>query len=277
MLKLKYVPLYAITALVLTSCGNSSTEKRFTEEKKEGQSSENIANTNTDFDINKVSQALGNFIGKNLNSPGIHFDLESIIKGIRDGAAGKPSPLSDQEYEKAMGQLQQQALTAVSTKNLEAANAFLKENATAEGVVEIIPQKLQYKIIEEGNGPTVEEHGSPQITYVGKYLDGTVFGNSEAAGGPITVPLDQTIQGFSKGIVGMKEGEKRRLFVHPDQGYGTGGQLLPNSLLIFDVEVIKASAPEKEVAMSFHGDVSNFSEGEPGNPGQTNTNEDQPE
>ena len=44
---------------------------------------------------------------------------------------------------------------------------------------------------------------------------------------PITIPLDQTIPGFSKGIVGMKEGEKRRLFVHPDLGYGTTGQLPP--------------------------------------------------
>jgi len=40
--------------------------------------------------------------------------------------------------------------------------------------VEIIPGKLQYVILQEGNGPAVEEHGSPQITYTGKYLDGNV-------------------------------------------------------------------------------------------------------
>ena len=39
----------------------------------------------------------------------------------------------------------------------------------------------------------------------------------------------------------MKEGEKRRLFLHPDLGYGTTGHLPPNSLLIFDVEVVKAN------------------------------------
>jgi len=43
----------------------------------------------------------------------------------------------------------------------------------------------------------------------------------------------------------MKEGEKRRLFVHPEVGYGTSGQLLPNSLLIFDIEVIKAKSMTK--------------------------------
>jgi len=74
-----------------------------------------------------------------------------------------------------------------------------------------------------------------------------VFGSSEETGGPITIPLDQTIPGFSKGLVGMKEGEKRRLFVHPDLGYGTMGQLPPNELLIFDIEVVKAdTADEKD-------------------------------
>jgi len=94
------------------------------------------------------------------------------------------------------------------------------------------------------------------INYTGKYIDGTVFGSSETAGGPITVPIDQTIPGFSKGIVGMKEGEKRRLFVHPDMGYGTTGQLPPNSMLIFDIEVVKATSPDKDVTDAFQSKMS---------------------
>jgi peptidylprolyl isomerase len=42
----------------------------------------------------------------------------------------------------------------------------------------------------------------------------------------------------------MKEGEKRRLYVHPDLGYGTTGQLPPNELLIFDIEVVKADSDD---------------------------------
>lgn len=244
---LKKASLYTLAALALVSCGDQPAEKKLVETNESKQSE------NSNLDIDKISEALGNFIGRNLNSPGIHFDLESIIKGIRNGAAGKPSPLNDQEYEKAMGELQQKALSAVSEKNLREAEAFMKDNAQAKGVIEVIPGKLQYTILQEGKGPAVEEHGSPEIIYTGKYLDGTVFGSSDAAGGPITVPLDQTIPGFSKGIAGMKEGEKRRLFVHPEVGYGTSGQLLPNSLLIFDIEIVKAKAPEGESADAFHG------------------------
>jgi peptidylprolyl isomerase len=202
-------------------------------------------NDSNDIDMAKISESFGNFIGRNLKSNGIEFNLDSIIKGMREGAAGKPAPLNEQEYEKMMTKLQEKAFNSLADTNLKSANEFLSKNTSAAGVVEIIPGKLQYTILEKGHDPVVQEHGSPLINYTGKYIDGSVFGSSEEAGGPITIPLDQTIPGFSKGLVGMKEGEKRRLFVHPEMGYGRAGHLAPNSLLIFDIEIVKATSPEK--------------------------------
>lgn len=276
MSNLKKISLFALTTLVLASCGSSPSDQQPKEEKniqiKEEKKEKNIQTTEgknqqtqthnsddpADINIKKVSQALGNFIGRNLNTPGIHFDLDSIITGIREGATGKPSPMNDQEYEKAMSELQQQALKAISQKNLDEANAFLKENAKAKGVNEIVPGKLQYTILQEGHEPAVQDHGSPQINYVGKYIDGSTFGDSSTSGGPITVPLDQTIPGFNQGIKGMKEGEKRRLFVHPDLGYGTSGLLPPNSLLIFEIEVVKANSPEKAIGEFFQAEETDY-------------------
>ncbi len=196
-------------------------------------------------DIKQASQAFGHFIGRNLNTPAMQFDMEKVIQGIRDGIAGKPAPLSDKDYEALMMRIQKKAFENLSTTNLKAADEFMVKNAKEANVVVLEPGKLQYLTLTQGNGPTVEAHGTPSINYVGKYLDGTVFGSSEEAGGPVNIPLDQTIPGFSKGILGMKEGEKRRLFVHPSMGYGTMGQLPPNSLLIFDIEVVKASTPKE--------------------------------
>lgn len=240
--KLHLIALIALTSLI--ACGPTQKDESSKQADQTQQASVKV--DTGDIDINKVSEALGHFIGRNLNTSGIHFELEKIVEGIRKGAAGKPAPMSDAEYEKAMGDLQQKAFNAVAEANLVASVKFMSENAKADGVVEIIPGKLQYKILEEGNGPVVPEHGSPLINYTGKYLNGNVFGSSESAGGPITVPIDQTIPGFSKGIAGMKEGEKRRLFVHPEYGYGRSGQLPPDSLLIFDIEVVKAVSPEGE-------------------------------
>lgn len=214
-------------------------------EKQETKSQTEQTQDVTPEDIKKASEAFGHFIGRNLNTPAIKFDLDKIIQGMKDGMAGKEAPLSDKDYEELMMRIQKKAFENLSTANLKAAEEFMAKNAHEPKVVEIEPLKLQYMILSQGTGPVVESHGTPSINYVGKYIDGTVFGSSEDAGGPINIPLDQTIPGFSKGIVGMKEGEKRRLFVHPSMGYGTMGHLPPNSLLIFDIEVVKASTPKE--------------------------------
>ncbi len=217
------------------------------------------------IDMKKLSEAFGNFIGRNLQTPGLSFDLENIIKGIREGAAGQSSPLSEKEYEEMMAAVQERAFKEMSAANLKTANDFMAKNKQEKGVTEIVPGKLQYLTLKEGSGPVVEPHSSPKIHYTGKYQDGTVFGTSEEMGGPITIPLDQTIPGFSKGIIGMKEGEKRRLFVHPDLGYGTTGQLPPNELLIFDIELVKAQSDEakdKDDQIGYDDEDSHDGEGE---------------
>lgn len=202
----------------------------------------------SEIDIKKLSEAFGHFIGKNLKNSGLNFDIAALVQGIQNGSEGKPSPMSDKEYEKGMLQLQEKAIKKLTDDNLKAANIFLEENKAKPDVVVLEPGKLQYKIVSKGTGEEVKEHGTPLIKYKGSYIDGTVFGNSDDAGGSITLPLDQTIPGFAKALVGMKEGEKRQIFVHPELGYGTTGHLPPNSLLIFEVEVLKAEAPKQDPA-----------------------------
>lgn len=239
-----------LSCLSLLACGIGVSDDQQQQPKKQADDS---------IDIKLVSEAFGHFIGRNLKSPGAEFDLESVLKGIREGATGAASPMSDQDYEKAMTKLQEKAFENLAQQNLEAANAFLQKNQSEKDIVQIEPGKLQYMILKAGNGESVEPHGTPQIHYTGKYVDGTVFGSSEEAGGPITIPLDQTIPGFSKGLLGMKEGEKRRLFIHPDLGYGTLGNLPPNALLIFDIEIVKArpdvnETVEEDLAMGDEDD-----------------------
>lgn len=206
-------------------------------------------------EMTKLSEAFGHFIGRNLHTPGMNFDLDAIIKGMRDGSAGKPAPMNDQDYETLLMKVQEKAFKELAVANLKAADAFINENKSKANVTEIEPGKLQFIILKSSDGPVVSEHNSPLINYKGSYIDGTTFSSSEEAGGPITISLDQTIPGFSKGIAGMKEGEKRRLFVHPDLGYGTTGQLPPNSLLIFDIEVIKADSKDKVGSNDLNNDA----------------------
>jgi len=56
-----------------------------------------------------------------------------------------------------------------------------------------------------------------------------------------TVGAGTVIKGWDQGVVGMKVGGKRRLFLPPELGYGTAGSgsiIPPNATLIFEIELL---------------------------------------
>ncbi|KAJ6636736.1 Peptidyl-prolyl cis-trans isomerase FKBP2 [Pseudolycoriella hygida] len=82
------------------------------------------------------------------------------------------------------------------------------------------------------------------IHYTGTLQDGTEFDSSIPRGQPLTFTLGagQVIKGWDQGLLGMCEGEKRRLVIPPELGYGKSGageKIPPDSTLIFETELIK--------------------------------------
>ncbi len=197
------------------------------------------------FDLNLVSEAFGHLIGKNLQTLGLEFDVHQVIKGIQDSIAGKDSPMSETDCVQAISLHQEQIFQKQAKTNLEQAEEFLVKNSKKEGIIEIEPNKLQYKVDQVGSGETVKPHCTPTIRYTGKFQDGNVFGASTEGE---AISLDETLPGFTKAVVGMREGEKRTIYIHPELGYGTAaGYLPPNSLLTFEIEVVKADTPQAEL------------------------------
>jgi peptidylprolyl isomerase len=196
--------------------------------------------------IARISESYGHFIYKSLDNPILKLDFAGVVKGMNDAKAGKPSPMTEQEYEEGIAAIQEIAFQEMSEKNLKDAETFLAKNEKEPGVVDLEKGKLQIKVLQPGTGEELIEGKMPVLHYTGKYLDGTVFGNSYTNGEPISISLSHTIPGFRQGVMGMKVGEKRRIFIHPSLGYGTSGQLLPNSLLIFDIELVKVEQAPKD-------------------------------
>lgn len=196
-----------------------------------------------DMDIGKISEAFGHLISKNIQTTGIRFDIAQVIKGLQDASTGKESPMSDVECLQAITAVQDQLMQEQSTGNLKKAQEFLEANAEHGDVICLEEGKVQYRIDHEGEGPAVETHFSPLIHYTGKLIDGTVFSASKE---DEMMPLDEIIPGLKAGLVGMREGEKRTIFIHPDLAYGSAGYLPPNSLLTFEIELVKANASINE-------------------------------
>lgn len=198
--------------------------------------------TKVETDLKTISQSFGHLIVKNLQTIGFEFDMPSIVQGLQDAIAGKAAPLDETACVQAISAIQEKSFNKLAENNLKEAETFLEKNSKEKSVVSLEDGKIQYRIAKTGKGEVVKEHDSPMIRYTGKFISGEVFGQSREEE---LISLDETIPGFSKGIVGMKEGETRMLFIHPDYGYGTSGYLPPNALLSFEIEVVKANAPKE--------------------------------
>ncbi|KAF5746277.1 putative fk506-binding protein [Tripterygium wilfordii] len=82
-----------------------------------------------------------------------------------------------------------------------------------------------------------------KVHYRGKLTDGTVFDSSFERGDPIEFELGsgQVIKGWDQGLLGMCVGEKRKLKIPAQLGYGDQGSppTIPGgATLIFDTELV---------------------------------------
>lgn len=90
--------------------------------------------------------------------------------------------------------------------------------------------------IKPGNAVVAHYHGTLKA-------DGKVFDSSFQRGEPIGFPLTGVIQGWQKGVPGMKVGGIRRLTIPAALGYGAqgaGASIPPNSDLVFVVQIVDA-------------------------------------
>ena len=95
------------------------------------------------------------------------------------------------------------------------------------------------------------------VHYSGFLTNGTMFDSSIPRKTPFTFILGagEVIQGWDRGVVGMKVGGKRKLTIPSKYGYGArgaGGVIPPNSTLIFDVELLKVEKTEMHLLMYQH-------------------------
>jgi len=102
---------------------------------------------------------------------------------------------------------------------------------------------LKIDTIVEGSGVESKAGDNLTVHYTGTLEDGTKFDSSVDRGSPFSfiLGIGQVIEGWEKGMEGMKVGEKRKLTIQPEYGYGARGVpgVIPsNAVLIFEVELL---------------------------------------
>ncbi len=103
---------------------------------------------------------------------------------------------------------------------------------------------LKYLVIKKSNNPTKAEKGMMvDVHYTGFLTDGKVFDSSIERRNPISFELGtgSVIKGWDEGIALMNIGDKYRLIIPADLGYGANGagsDIPPHATLLFDVELV---------------------------------------
>ena len=105
-------------------------------------------------------------------------------------------------------------------------------------------KEMQIEILKDGTGEGAKSGDTVTVNYVGTLQDGTKFDSSIDRGTPFQFTLGQNrvIQGWELGVLAMKTGEKRKLTIPPELGYGPNGfppVIPPNATLIFEIDLLK--------------------------------------
>jgi FKBP-type peptidyl-prolyl cis-trans isomerase len=211
--------------------------------------------TKPETDKEKISYAIGVNIAQSIKNISDEIDLPMLQKGLADQIQEKDLLVSSEEaqpllqaFSEKMRTQEQKKTAEAAQKNLEKGQAFLEENKTKEGVF-TTESGLQYKVLKEGEGKSPTESDRVKVHYKGVTLDGKEFDSSYKRGVPATFKVDQVIKGWTEGLQLMKEGGKYKLFIPADLAYGpagAGGQIGPNEVLIFDVELLEVLNDESQ-------------------------------
>lgn len=208
----------------------------FTACKKSGS----FSNAEVKTPSQQLSYALGLDIGKSLKDLKTKVEIEAFIRGVEDNLNGKKPLLSDTAAEKIKREAFMKMQADRTNVNKDAEVKFLAENKGKPGVV-TTASGLQYIIVKEGNGPIPKASDMVSVHYTGTLLDGKEFDSSVKRGQPAVFPVGGVIPGWSEALQLMKVGSKFKVFIPSALAYGERGappQIEPNSLLIFDVELL---------------------------------------
>lgn len=167
---------------------------------------------------------------------------EAFIKGMIDAEKGV------EELKAASNTLQYSRFKALAKikSNIEAADQFFNHLEKDPNYHQSGSAQVYYKVIQEANGPSLDNQTQVVMHYSIKAPDDQVLADTWISGKPAHVDLLKTIPGFAWGLKGIKVGEIREIYIHPSYAYGIYTTLEKGIYLKANVQLldIKSSLQE---------------------------------
>lgn len=196
-----------------------------------------VLNTPKDKAAYAIGMGMGNNLRQNLKKNDAELNPDIIVRAMKDALMEKPALMTEQEAQAALTAFSKELQEEAAEKN----KAFLEANKTKPGVV-TLPSGLQYKILQQGDGPKPTASDTVVCNYSGQLINGDEFDSSAKHGKPLTIQVGQVIKGWGEALQLMPVGSKWQLFIPPNLAYGErgtpNGPIGPNAALIFEVELL---------------------------------------
>jgi peptidylprolyl isomerase len=182
-----------------------------------------------------ASKIIGKKIRSLLDDTNYPINYESLIQAMQEGNKD-----ISKEEEEALLSYHKTLIEEISFNNLAIAENFLITNPQEEKEITVLSPLLQYKTNFTGNETSVKKTDRPLILLTQKLLDGTILNEEKQL-----ITLSEASSSLRSILTSMKEKEKRTVYIHPSLEIEKDEKYPPNSLIIFEVEVIQSDFKDK--------------------------------
>ena len=196
------------------------------------------------------------FAGMDVVHAIVQGDWVDHVRIVRGGEKAKAFK-SDNATFRTLVASAETAVKAADEKKAREEAAIIKKNWPA---AKPSPKGALVEVRRGGSGPVPAAGQTVVARYTGRFLDGRVFASSAEEGRPIPAAVGQSFEfivgktrinpGLDEALSGMRKGERRRLVLQGQAGYGRSGYtspqkpgekryvIAPNTTLVYEVEVL---------------------------------------
>jgi len=175
-------------------------------------------------------------------------ELETVLKGFTAAALGQPLEVKPEDTMPKLQQFLTERHEARSAEEKKKGESYLEKAATEAGVQKL-PSGVLYSELTAGTGESPAPTDTVKVNYKGTFTNGKEFDSSYKRGTPAEFQLNGVIKCWTEGVAKMKVGGKAKLVCPSDLAYGErgmGGGIPPNSVLVFEVELLAITTPNKD-------------------------------
>lgn len=192
-----------------------------------------------------------------------NVDCKVLSQGFSDGLKGdttkfmmnrKTASTVMQYYMLKQAKKQKTAQEEAYRKQKPINDQYIKDKLSEPGYIELpnAASKEDHgtlvKLIKRGLGTPITETDYVCMNYTSKLTNGDVFDESQDSSS--VFPLDGVIAGMADALKILREGSEAEIIVPSELGYGkeavSNGAVPANSILIFDVTILKVFHSEEE-------------------------------